>query len=488
MTLPGITPVVWWRDYLPNYLWVCWNVRSEDYVDVFVTSKYLDEIEVSLGEDRAGFPDDWIFTGKLTDFEAIPEPARASVLHHLFGLNAYEDIVPEEFAVALAMYPDAPGRWLIQPWLDRGLTIDPAVAERGLRDVVGKSLDGQGKVATRAKALLFRQVMKAGRVHYSSEVMTDQLADAFRKYPKNTTEEENNRLESHVRAAFLAMESLSGQKTGWAKKFWRSNWKLYACQTADTEPGPDVLDGRSEEVRESLRGLRKQVEELWQRFVTGAKRTDPDLYAPDRFEVLTGLVGRALRLVRTIAGYPLMWTMEQGAPVLRALVESRIVIRYLVARSDPDLYGKFKAYGVGHLKLLKLHMEEFLDKADEAGEGLQNYLDLITSYVNRDQYEEYVSIDLGSGFAGLDMRKMADEVDLGNDYRLLFAPASSNVHGEWGAIDMNVFEPCLNPLHARHRVIADEDRTVIGPHFLQDLIDYANVLVDEYVKAVDTKG
>ncbi len=459
-------------------------MSSEEYFDVFATSKYFDEIQTGLGDDRTGFPDDWLLTGKLSDFQAIPEAARSSMLEHLFTAGAYDSIFPEEFAIALAMYPEAPGRWLIQPWLDTGLVIDPVIAERGLRDVVGKALDGRGNVATRAKALLFRQMVKAGRVSFSDKVMTDEFVEAFRSYPRDANDEQKARVESHVRAAFLAMESLTDEELEWPAKFWRANWNLYACQTSNIEPGPEVLDGRSDEVRDSLRELREEMEALWTGFAELAKTTDPDLYSPHRFEVLTGLVGRVLRLVRTIAGYPLMWTMEHGAPVLRALVESRIIIRYLVAHDDPELYEKFRAYGVGHLKLLKLHMENFIDAAGEAGDGMKNYLELISAYVNRDQYEEFVSIDLGGNFAGIDMRRMADETDLGDDYRLLFQPASSNVHGEWGAIDMNVFEPCLNPLHRDHRVLADSDRTVIGPTFLYDVMDYARTLTGEYATAV----
>lgn len=484
MTIPNMVAVPWFKDSLPNCLWLCWQVSSEDYFDVFATSKYLDEIETGLGEDRIGFPDDWLLTGKLSDFEAVPQAARVRVLDHLMSMGAYDSIVPEEFAIALAMYPEAPGRWLIQPWLESGLVVDPAVAERGLRDVVGKAFDGRGDVATRAKALVFRQIVKAGRVSYSDQVMTAELMDAFRRYPRDASDEQKALVESHVRAAFLAMETMSEGELEWPTTFWRANWKLYSCQTSNTEPGPDVLDGSSDEVKEALRDLHAEVESLWNRFAGVAKTTDPDLYSPYRFEVLTGLVGRALRLVRTIAGYPLMWTMEHGAPVLRALVESRIIIRYLVAHDDPALYDKFRAYGVGHLKLLKLHLEQFMDAAGEAGDGMKDYLELISDYVNRDQYEEFVSIDLGGNFAGVDMRRMSDETDLGDDYRLLFQPASSNVHGEWGAIDMNVFQPCLNPLHRSHRVLADSDRTVVGPRFLHDLMDYAAMLIEEYDNAV----
>jgi hypothetical protein len=474
-------PVVWWRDYLPNYIWLCWHTSSGEYLDVFAASKYLDEIDTALGDGREAFPPDWHLNGRLSDFEEIPIEARARMLDQLQMVGAYEHIVPKDFAIALGMYADAPGRWIIEPWLEGGLTIDPETAQRELGRVVAESIDGRGDAASRAKALFFRQKLKSGNLFFSREGLGKETEEAIQGYPKMNTEEQNARAESHFRAMFLAIE---GDAHEWSKTFWRTNWALFPCRAAAAEIVPDALPTTSHEARTEIAALRSRAEEIWESFVRVSRTTDPDLYAPDRFEVLTGIVGRALRLVRLIAGYPPMWTMEHGAPVLRALVESRILGRFLNRKEDPALYSKYKSYGVGHLKLYKLHLEEFIGAAAEAGEGMREYLDLVTAYVNRDTFEEFIDIDLGGSFAGSDMRKMSDEVGLADDYRLLFAPASSNVHGEWGALDMNVFETCRNPLHGGHRILLDEQRSVIGPHFIEDVLDYARELADEYQEFV----
>jgi hypothetical protein len=470
-----LRPVTWWKSYLPNYLWLCWQVSSGEYEDVFVASKLLDEIMTGLGEDRTDFPESWEFNGRLSDFEAIPPEARVRLLEHLMAVGAYGLVVPEAWAHSLGMYPDAPGSWMIKPRLDNGLIIDPVIAERELGSVVGKSIDGRDDIATRAKALLFRQKLMGGKLFFGPDIGLG----ALKSYPKQA-EEVNRTAESMIRAMFLAIEGVENQPEEWVKSFWRSNWSLYACRTAGEEIDPEAIPGHSGEAKDVTKALVGRVDEIWRGFAKTASTTDPDLYEPDRFEVLTGIVARALRLLRIFAGYPPMWTMEHGAPVLRALVESRIVTKWLQHKNDPLLYAKFKSYGVGKLKLYKLHLEEFIDGAGEAGEAMKPYLELVNAYVNRDTMEEFIDIDLGGNFAGSDMRKMADEVGLGTDYRLLFAHTSSNVHGDWGALDMNVFETCLNPLHGLHRVIRDDAKQVIGPNFIADVIAYAEELLEEY--------
>ena len=212
-----------------------------------------------------------------------------------------------------------------------------------------------------------------------------------------------------------------------------------------------------------------------------ADTTDPDIYDPDRYEVLTGLVARVLRYLSVYIGYPPLWTMEHGAPLLRAVVETRIIVGYLGhAESETDLFRRFKAYGMGHLKLLKLHFEEYLAAEEDPPEDMIAYVDYLEALVNQDIMEEFQDINLGRNFAGKDMRKIATEVGLERDYRLLFAPASSNVHGEWSVIDEYVLERCLNPLHMGHRIVRHDVSGPIGLTVVETVVEFASLLVDEY--------
>jgi hypothetical protein len=328
-------------------------------------------------------------------------------------------------------------------------------------------------------------------------------------------------IETTYRALFGTLGSLVGDGpdpgVGWAKSFWRANWRIYMCQWPEeplwlgpdaaggtesmarkaVEPGVPVADGDVTEEgegaarvtywRQALDDARAEMRSLSDDFRRLTETTDPDLYNPDRHEVLTGIVGRTLRYLGVFVGYPPLWTMEHGAPLLRALVEARIVLRFLVRRDDADLYTKFKAYGMGKLKLLKLHLENFIDEQADPPTYLVEYVDYLDALVNQDIMEEFQQIDVGGSFAGIDTRRMAAEADLEQDYRLLFAPASSNVHGEWSMIDEYVFDRCRNPAHRRHRILRRDRYQRSGETFVQSLFGQASMLIDDYRAATESQ-
>lgn len=82
---------------------------------------------------------------------------------------------------------------------------------------------------------------------------------------------------------------------------------------------------------------------------------------------------------------------------------------------------------------------------------------------------------------------MAAEVGLEREYRLLFAPASSNVHGEWSVIDEYALERCRNPLHMRHRIARHDVGGPIGSMVVETVMGFVTLLVDEYAAATATQ-
>ena len=117
--------------------------------------------------------------------------------------------------------------------------------------------------------------------------------------------------------------------------------------------------------------------EIETRFLRGAETTDPDLYLPDRYEVLTGLVARSLRLLEGAIRSPLLWTDEYGTPLLRSIIEAKIVFHWLIARHDQALFEAFKDYGRGHLKLLALHVRDYLSTMEEPPPALVEYAEAL---------------------------------------------------------------------------------------------------------------
>jgi hypothetical protein len=159
------------------------------------------------------------------------------------------------------------------------------------------------------------------------------------RYPALVTEDERMRIEPPLRAMFGAVYEGLGHNAEdtaaavrWAKSFWRQNWSLYACMP--TEPGvpTPATEGGIPPWKAQQEAWAADLAEMEHRFVEAERAADPDLYRPDRHEVLTGITCRHLRAVSAMARYPGFWTMEHGASIIRSLVEARIIQERLVDR------------------------------------------------------------------------------------------------------------------------------------------------------------
>jgi hypothetical protein len=489
MTIPQMRLTPWLKDTLPNMLWVCSLIATNDERrGMLLASRTLDTIDDVLAEMC---PADELekrppIDGQLTTLNLVPETARGAILAKLQSVGLYSLAVPEEFAHALGMYPAAPGRWLIEPWINEGLTIDRETAQRFLNNVLLESIHGQARVPTRAKAVVYARWCKAGRVRFAFEG-ADEIIELLVRYPDNLTKDELDHADAFIRASFLGLSKTFEQDAApspgklWAQEFWRSNWHLYPCVNDDAVPG---VPSSRDEIANARALYVEDVQKLHEAFLATARQSDPDLFEPDRYEVLTGITLRALRLIHAGASTPILWSGEHGAPLLRSLIEALIVLRWLIKREDPELYTSFKEYGRGHLKLLKLHLEEYADSLDEPDEDLQDYLKYLDSEVNQDVGEEWQNISIQSNFAGMNTREMAIEVGMEREYRLVFAPASSAAHGEWYSIDRYVLQRCRNLLHGGHRMPRATLTMPIGPQLIESSLSLAEDLVAAYTSAM----
>lgn len=361
--------------------------------------------------------------------------------------------------------------------------------EQYLRAAVTAAKGGQTRVATLAKAIWLRAYLKADKLSFSANL--DWL-DLMPRYPHAVTEDERVRIEPSLRAMFGAVYGVLGHGADenapgvkWAMSFWRQNWRLYRCEAPAASQPMSGAEGDAPPWAAQQREWLTAIGDIEASFISSYRAADPDLYAPDRHEVLTGITYRHLRAVEAMIRYPGFWTAEHGSPLLRSLVEARIVQKWLIQQSDPTLYTRFKDYGRGHLKLQLLHLREYRDTLDEdQARALDEVINSLDALVNRDRWEEFQNISIEGNFAGVDVRRMAEATGLRNEYRLLFAPTSATVHGEWGALDQHVLAPCLNPLHRGHRIPNTERIMELGPELVVMALDLLDQLVSEYRRGV----
>jgi len=476
-------------------LWLCSVISQHGDEGMLLAAKFIDRVEsvidAAAADGRVEKPEDLLLGGELTSFEQVPEELRSEIIDALRRDDIYEEGVPGVLARVLGKYSDMPGAWLLNGWRRREQIISPDVQERYLAKMVLDSSTGRTAVATRAKCMILRARFKARKIVLTPEI-SDEWMDILPRYPNRVTEEERRRIEPSIRAAFLAF---SGEKYGsspdgsdgpalaWAKTFWRQNWKLYKCKTSSDQASDSDMRASKGTITAAQREWHTELDDLQKIFDQTAQHVDPDLYNPDRYEVLTGITLRMLRSLSVLIGYPALWTMEHGSSITRALLESRIVLKWLFQRNDPELFARFKDYGRGRIKLLKLHLEEYRDSLTDPPPDLDRNIEYLNVLVNQDIWEEFQDISIEGNFAGIDTRKMAEQVGLLSEYRLLFAPASASVHGEWGALDQYVLSICENPLHRHHRIPRSDLSIRLGPELVESAISIASQLVGDYAQA-----
>jgi hypothetical protein len=486
MTIPNLKLTYWLKDDLPDMLWLTFLCSKYGDRGMVMARKVFDIVEQLLKElygDLEKVPKDIWVLGRLSSFDGIPEELRPKLVQRLKLLGIYDTVFPKQLSVALSRYDSSPAKWL---W---GYPVPPKghsqselnEAETLLRKTVSDAWSGGNEVSTWAKMAVTSAMFSSGRVKITAAI-ADELADLLPKYPNGLTEDQRKSAESRMRAMYqgLRMNMPQGSVSeDWAKQFWRTNWRLYSCET-NTEPGK-MTKAEREAFDKYQTHISKRLEELRKRFFEAAD-VDPDIYDPTRYEVLTGIVSRMVRAVSIATNTPTMWSTEHGAGLIRGLVEARIVFAWLLQQADPTLFKKFQDYGRGHLKLLKLQLEEYMDKQTTPNPDLEAYIAELDQEVNEDISEEFQEIQAGGNFAGsTDTRKMAGAVGLGNDYRFIFAPASSSFHGEWTAVEQFALEKCRNPLHKGHRVPRRDAAVAMGPQLIELALDQLEDLIDRYV-------
>lgn len=481
LTLPELRLVEWLPTQFPDMLWACMHTAANGRDGLRLATRALERMQdaAARGDERP------LIDGRLTAFERLGADERNAVFTDLLGGGAYEDVFPEPFAHLLGMYPEAPGSWLIQPWRDRGISIDPQIAQSVLDDVVTDCRTGYTDASTWAKAVVFGGLLMAGKLQFSSQVET---IDLLPRYPM-LSDEDNARVESFIRASFGAIANIGDDEDSepehraWARRFWDANWRIYPCRLPEAEPEADP-DGESEVgIHETATDFARFVDTAYERVVEIARTTDPGLYAPDRHEVLSGLAARACRIASAVAGSPVMWSGEHVAGPARTLVESHIMMKWLLQHTDPAIFVKFKEYGRGKLKLTKLHYDEHLDSMDDPPEGLAEFVEVLEQRVNEDVGEEFQRINVGNAF-GKDLRRMAQDVGMEQEYRLLYQPHSDISHGEWTSLDAFALTRCLNPAHRWHRLPRPTLHAWIGAQALKPIASLLDDIIKTYAEAM----
>ena len=454
--------VSWDRDLLPEHLWIV-SLALTHGIDSFHLpyGAFLDAVDEFWPEEEKS-----VCLGLLSDFELLPQDKREGFL------AAHEDLARDLFwdpiGPALELYPDCPARWLLDALRRADDSIDPERGLGTLRGLVRELLGGRGDLATRVRVATLTRPLKHGKMYFmeGASVMPDLLP----RYPHDLDEDEKAMAESLVRGTMgpilATRENLSELR--WPKHFWRQNHRLTICRPVDWSPpvGMRLTDADDLELLESAMQAAAQAVRAYLDLLTD--RVPLDLYEPRKDEILFGLFARASRMLILLLEDPLLWARDVGSILLRCLADTAITFVYLVSKGTDADFARFFEYGEGQQKLLMLHLQDhYPDQQSPEGFGAEDVEKGLTVL------PEFIDIELGH-WAGKDARRLAQEAGLERHYRLVFSPASSDVHGSWLSLKNTHLTYCDEPLHRYHRL-----PHLAEPPFFVNVVETARELFEE---------
>ncbi len=467
----------WTQDALPDLLWPALVMAESGTEAARWFAKWqgevVDELRTTLGDKQLARGLDGTLSGldQLTETdENLQAILRARASEH--------GLLSTAVRTALSSYPDRPAEWLVPLELKPPDEDDVKLIAKAVYEAIS---DGHREALLKCLSIW-------SSVHTRTFSTSKETIDLLFDYPTNDAK--RSAADSTVRAMWGARQSLQqledrGQHVEierWSRAFWGANSITTRCvrkrdiAPEESEGGrdtstalangslPDTSDSASisdrsgdetdlyighDAVPPEAAHLRRLAMDLLSSYIEVVDQGPRRLRDPSELEVNSGLVTRAGRDVIAALGTPELWSMEQGAHVVRALVEARIYLEWM-SKQPKSVYKTFKDYGAGKAKLYSRILDEIPEQArrEDFVDGLEQLKRL--SY-NDDLFDSRV-VDTRDTFSGVSLRAMAAESGLLDLYRQAYSLASGVAHGEWWSLESNAMERCLNVLHRGHLI------------------------------------
>lgn len=447
LSFPGVQVYDWTRSGMPDLLWPATVIADEGPSGLERFSRWQASARELL---RSADPDAAVdlISGRLIDLERFAELAPSEVGAALIESVVSADLVSDNFLVALRQYESVPGSWLLlNPFVDRTSDVADDVALEWLGDV----LMTVGALPGSEALLKFTGInadVLGGKFSASEEIV-----EVLRVYPGDDAG--RGFAETLIRNSYSARMAtedhshpeLAELRSAWADTFWDQSWVLTPCRVFEEE------DAESESHDELIAELMGDLDEALGAFLDVLYfDRSAQTYERTTFEVVSGLVNRAVRSARSGIRAPHQWNGEQGSHVTRVLAETKIVLKYMHSQG-PESYALYKSYGQGKQKLTRINLERMMK--DFPGDPPQLLVDAVAKMAastGGEMGESFIEVDTSPSFSGVSMREMARVVDESELYTSVFQSSSAVIHGEWWTVQENSMQKCINGLHGLHEI------------------------------------
>lgn len=264
----------------------------------------------------------------------------------------------------------------------------------------------------------------------------DVLPKALSEYYKKSHDDEEMKMyESSIRASFQTLNVIEKTDKSWCNTFWKKLGELSECNAL-------VIEREKNEVDEEFYSLIKKT-------IDYIQATNSDKKLETKYSVILGMVCYILKIYDDIILNNLA-NKVSGRILFRTMIETYINLKYLMAKEseEPDVYEKFKAYGIGKYKLVMAKLREGKYSVSDKSQIKAKYIELLT---NEEISENFLNVSFGF-FDSIRIKEKFNVCNENELYEIFYEYGTNYSHGFWGAIRESSMLPCDNPAHAYHDI------------------------------------
>lgn len=214
----------------------------------------------------------------------------------------------------------------------------------------------------------------------------------------------------------------------------------------------DVHKKLLEIVNEYIDSVRGELKARWD--------TRPlDMSQVEKHEVIGSLLARQVTLATQLASAPPIWNGHTATLFLRAMVDNYINLAWIFHQDSLNRAKKYIEHGLGQQKLVIEHRKQELKKRGVKDVDEEASIKMLEGWINSQRYTFLTTVNIGQ-WTEMDTRKMAEEANCLDLYRLAYTPFSASVHSMWNHVSRYNLKVCTNPLHRLHKIPMDPDMPI----------------------------
>lgn len=315
---------------------------------------------------------------------------------------------------------------------------NPVEDYKQIMRVVGKSFDGRGGRATRAKLvhLFLLNPGLRGLHSLNAANLAPLLCAKDDALPQDANPGE-------VRASWVALSGLKGRALSeWSLNFWLQGSRETPCMRPPKRVAVDTVEPDTE-----LTHIVDEIDGLWRSVI----KDEPQHCIPSVASVTLGLGGRVWRMMHHIIDLSGAGNGEMAEIALRCQCDSHFTLLWLLDQNDPRLFRRFVEYSSGKDKALLEYIRAMEDKKDARLKTYKSSMEreLTADIWSEGIWEQLVAEERGA-WTNASTHDMAKAIGQERTYKIVFSRSSDIVHGSWRALKRYHLQKCLNPLHKFH--------------------------------------